>query len=99
MLKTAPVLLSITTVHNVVLFCYFEGDSPTVWYGTSKNKLESKATATTKTYKREDMCAFPATTHLAFIDPGLIHDALMVDLKPDAQYFYQFGSDKVCTGY
>ena len=72
------------------------GDGPTVWYGSAKSKLDYKAVATTKTYKREDMCAFPATSVFAFVDPGFIHDALLTDLKPGVRYFYRFGSEKVC---
>ena len=71
------------------------GDMPTVWYGSAKNKLDFKASATTKTYKREDMCAFPATSIVAFVDPGLIHDALLTGLKPGVRYYYRFGSEKV----
>ena len=71
------------------------GDAPTVWYGTAKKKLDFKASATTKTYKREDMCAFPATSVFAFVDPGLMHDALLTDLKPGLRYYYRFGSEKV----
>ena len=66
-----------------------------MWYGSAKNKLTFKATATTATYKREDMCAFPATSIIAFRDPGLIHDALLTDLTPGVRYFYRFGSEKV----
>ena len=73
----------------------FSGDGPTVWYGSEKKRLDFKATATTKTYKREDMCGFPANSILAFRDPGLIHDALLINLEPGIQYFYRFGSEKV----
>jgi len=80
-----------------VMWISGNGDAPTVWYGSAKNKLDFKASATTKTYKREDMCAFPATSVFAFVDPGLIHDALLTGLKPGLRYYYRFGSEKAMS--
>ena len=78
-----------------IISIQYTGDSPVVWYGTSKDKLSMQADATTKTYKREDMCAFPANSIVAFRDPGLIHDALLTGLQPGVTYYYSFGSAKV----
>ncbi|XP_065072044.1 uncharacterized protein LOC135696546 isoform X2 [Rhopilema esculentum] len=72
-------------------------DSPVVWFGTSKDKLSKQADATTKTYKREDMCAFPANSIVAFRDPGLIHDSLLTGLQPGVTYYYRFGSAKMMS--
>ena len=67
-----------------------------VLVGRAKNNLNTQVKATTKTYKREDMCGFPADSIIAFRDPGFIHDGLLTDLQPATLYFYSFGSPKVC---
>ena len=46
------------------------------------------------TYKASDMCTAPATT-TGFIDPGYIHDVLLIDLHPNTKYYFKYGSSEV----
>lgn len=46
--------------------------------------------AATATYRREDMCGEPATG-LGFIDPGLLHTAVLLGLRAGAEYAYEVG--------
>ena len=72
----------------------YSADTPVVEYGLTKESMTSKSTGTSKTYKGSDMCGIPANL-LGFLDPGYIHDVLLVDLSPVTKYYYSFGSEKV----
>lgn len=76
-------------------FVFASDDPPVVHYGTRPSYLGSIATGTSKTYKKTDMCGPPASLS-GFSNPGFIHDVLITGLIPSTQYFYSYGSYKVC---
>jgi len=63
-----------------------------VYYGTEIGKYTT-ATSNTSTYSHKDMCDSPANKIENFIDPGVIHDAVMTGLSSGKLYYYMFGSD------
>ena len=69
--------------------------APFVAYGTSENSLTDKVQGTSHTYTNTDMCNFPANTSVAkgggFIEPGFMHEAVLVELTPGKRYFYSYG--------
>uniref|UniRef100_A0A7S2PG94 Purple acid phosphatase N-terminal domain-containing protein n=1 Tax=Leptocylindrus danicus TaxID=163516 RepID=A0A7S2PG94_9STRA len=67
--------------------------SPIVFYGTDPEKLTQSEEGKSRTYAASDMCEAPAnkTGPGKFTDPGMLHDVLMKDLKPDTRYFYKVG--------
>lgn len=69
-------------------------DPPVVHYGKDSS-LRFTATGTSKTYQKTDMCGPPASLN-GFSSPGYIHDVLLTGLTPSTQYFYSYGSSKVC---
>ncbi|GLE03047.1 hypothetical protein PINS_up011926 [Pythium insidiosum] len=93
-----PVQLHLALTENEgemrVMWTSAKVSAPMVWYGTSRSRLDRSATATVGTYEASDMCSSPATKVGAqfFRDPGVLHSAVMTDLKPDTTYFYAVGS-------
>jgi hypothetical protein len=69
--------------------------SPRVWYGSAPDQLVYSSIATSTTYHAKDMCHRPAILEGArkFRSPGLLHDALLMDLVPGKRYYYQVGND------
>lgn len=65
---------------------------PTVYYGLSSTSLSSSNQGTTITYGINSMCDAPANNASIWKNPGFIHSALIINLKPSTQYFYKFGS-------
>jgi len=64
-------------------------DTPAVLYGTDPTNLDRISVGTTDTYSMKDLCeVIPAN----FIPPGFMHSAVLTDLKPSTQYYYQYGS-------
>mmetsp|Transcript_8197 Transcript_8197/g.12429 ORF Transcript_8197/g.12429 Transcript_8197/m.12429 type:complete len:615 (-) Transcript_8197:57-1901(-) len=56
--------------------------------GFSRSKHFERANATTTTYHRTDMCGSPANSN-GFHEPGLLHTAVMKDLRPSQKYKYR----------
>ncbi|DBA03006.1 TPA: hypothetical protein N0F65_003194 [Lagenidium giganteum] len=69
--------------------------SPVVRYGTAADNLDQQAVPTASTYHASDLCEAPANIVGArgFRNPGMIFDAVMVELEPHRVYFYQVGSE------
>jgi len=65
---------------------------PVVRYGYSNDVLKFKVTGTSRTYGSNHMCGPPAAAPENFVNPGFSHDVLLTKLKPNTQYFYQFGA-------
>lgn len=75
---------------------FFSDETPVVYYGKDPSLLKFRATGTSKTYQRSDMCGPPASLWICFRNPGYIHDVLLTGLTPSIQYFYSYGSSEVC---
>ena len=80
----------------VILRWFFSDETPVVYYGKDPSLLKFRATGTSKTYQRSDMCGPPASLWICFRNPGYIHDVLLTGLTPSIQYFYSYGSSEVC---
>lgn len=66
---------------------------PLVKIGTEPGRLDQVLEAyESVTYSREEMCGPPAST-VGYVHPGMMHRALLQDLKPDTRYFYQYGAE------
>jgi len=60
-------------------------------YGERPNNLtHSVKHVSTTTYTAADMCGAPATT-IGYRSPGFLHSALIENLRPNTEYFYQVG--------
>lgn len=68
--------------------------APEVRWGTAAGALGRSTAAESVSYGRDDMCGPPATT-VGWLEPGLLHRAVLSDLAPDTEYFYYYG-DEVC---
>ncbi len=68
--------------------------SPVVRWGTRSGELSSSSSATTDTYRREDLCGGVANS-TGYINPGLFHTAKMSGLAPDTRYFYAYGNEVI----
>jgi hypothetical protein len=53
-------------------------------------KNQRSALSEVQTYTREEMCGEPASG-IGWSDPGLLHWAVMEDLKPGSRYVYSVG--------
>ena len=73
---------------------FFLASLPTVYYGVEKSALLLKKHGSSDTYNSTQLCAGPAST-TGFIDPGMIHDVLLEDLRPNTLYYYRYGSADV----
>lgn len=65
---------------------------PEVRWGTDAKALDRTTTADSDTYGLDDMCGPPATT-AGWLEPGLLHRALLADLQPDTEYWYKYGDE------
>ncbi|XP_058961900.2 uncharacterized protein [Pocillopora verrucosa] len=72
-------------------------ETPVVYYGKDPSLLKFRATGTSKTYQRSDMCGPPASLWICFRNPGYIHDVLLTGLTPSIQYFYSYGSSEIMS--
>lgn len=61
-------------------------------YGTAKFSLNQYVIALHSTYTADDLCGSPATD-IGWLDPGMIHYAVIGPLIPGQLYFYRYGSD------
>ncbi|DBB10212.1 TPA: hypothetical protein ACH3X3_001785 [Trebouxia sp. C0006] len=64
--------------------------TPVVMYGTTNGSLTTMVSATTKTYNASSMCGSPANS-TGYIDPGMLHSALLSNLSYNTRYYYQYG--------
>lgn len=69
------------------------GTPEVVWFAPGADGLNYRKEANTTTYTAKDMCGSPATD-FGYRDPGMIHQVVMDNLKPEYKYEYKFGDDK-----
>lgn len=69
-----------------------DAGAPEVRWGTAADKLDRVTAAESATYGRGDMCGPPASTD-GWLDPGLLHRAVLSGLAPDTEYFYYYGDE------
>ena len=69
---------------------------PAVQWGTAPGQLSQSAVGDSTTYTRADMCGPPANT-TGWVEPGLLHGAVMAGLAPSTRYYYRYG-DQVGEG-
>lgn len=69
---------------------------PVAQYGRAQGALEFTVPARTATYGASDMCGGPASGE-GFLDPGMLHTALLTGLEPGQLYWYRVG-DAVSGG-
>lgn len=65
-------------------------------YGTTNGSLTMMVSATTKTYNASSMCGSPANS-TGYIDPGMLHSALLSNLSYNSRYYYQYGDMVSCS--
>ena len=65
---------------------------PVVRWGAAAKALNRTTPADSDSYGLDDMCGPPATT-AGWLEPGLLHRALLTDLQPDAEYWYKYGDE------
>jgi len=70
--------------------------TPVVMYGTTNGSLTMMVSATTKTYNASSMCGSPANS-TGYIDPGMLHSALLSNLSYNTRYYYQYGDMVSCS--
>ncbi|ELR18962.1 diphosphonucleotide phosphatase 1, putative [Acanthamoeba castellanii str. Neff] len=63
---------------------------PQVKFGTSPGNYDQSVGAATSTYRKEHMCGAPANAE-GWRDPGLLHSAVLSNLRPDTRYYYVYG--------
>ena len=78
------------------------GAAPTVRWGTSPDVLAAAASGDSLTYSRADMCGAPANAS-GWMEPGMLHGAVMGGLQPLTAYYYQYGDEvrlaaRLCRG-
>ena len=69
--------------------------APQVQWGLTSSNCTASAAAKSITYGRGDLCGGPAVAE-GWMDPGLLHQAVMTGLIPGQHYYYVYG-DKVCV--
>eukprot|EP00300_Choanocystis_sp_HF-7_P024926 c26527_g1_i1.p1 GENE.c26527_g1_i1~~c26527_g1_i1.p1 ORF type:complete len:585 (+),score=128.53 c26527_g1_i1:97-1755(+) len=65
--------------------------TPTVEYGTVSHAYTESAKGNSSTYTIDDLCAPPANLTSNFLNPGMLHSAVMTGLTPGRKYYYRFG--------
>ncbi|PSC73699.1 inactive purple acid phosphatase 27 [Micractinium conductrix] len=70
------------------------GAAPTVRWGTSPDALAAAAHGDSLTYSRADMCGAPANAS-GWMEPGMLHGAVMGGLQPLTAYYYQYGDKEL----
>ena len=70
------------TTHN--------SSSPEVRWGLQPSQYIHKAAGSSLTYTKNDLCGAPANAE-GWLDPGLLHKALMTDLQAGKRYYYVYG--------
>ncbi|KAL4435011.1 hypothetical protein ABPG77_003836 [Micractinium sp. CCAP 211/92] len=74
----------------LVQFTTRDAAHPVAQYGRAQGALEFVVPARTATYGAADMCGGPASGE-GFLDPGLLHTALLTGLEPGQLYWYRVG--------
>lgn len=74
----------------LVQFTTRNAAQPVAQYGGARGALAFMVPARTATYTADDMCGGPATGE-GFLDPGMLHTALLTGLEPGERYWYRVG--------
>lgn len=74
----------------VVEWTTADATTPVVMYGTVNGSLTMMMSAATKTYNASSLCGAPANS-TGFIDPGMLHTAVLSNLSYNTRYYYQYG--------
>lgn len=77
-----------------VMFVTASFHTPVVEYGRTSGVYTNRATGTSVTYSADMICGSPANITSAgyFINPGVMHDVLLVGLAPSTKYYYRYGT-------
>ena len=65
---------------------------PEVRWGLQSGQYTYEAKGSSLTYIKDDLCGGPANAE-GWLDPGLLHRALMTDLKAGQRYYYIYGDE------
>eukprot|EP00698_Gefionella_okellyi_P020824 TRINITY_DN6617_c0_g1_i1.p1 TRINITY_DN6617_c0_g1~~TRINITY_DN6617_c0_g1_i1.p1 ORF type:complete len:564 (+),score=100.33 TRINITY_DN6617_c0_g1_i1:99-1694(+) len=86
--------LALTSHENEMQVSWNSGaaKSPVVQYGRSSGALHDTAVANTSTYTAHELCGAPATTN-GWMNPGLLHNAVLTGLAANTTYYYRVGED------
>ncbi len=76
----------------LVQWTSLDAKNPEVRWGTDAITLDRTTAADRDSYGLDDMCGPPATT-AGWLEPGLLHRALLTGLEPDTEYFYKYGDE------
>lgn len=74
----------------LVQFTTRDAAQPVAQYGRAGGALEFTVPARSATYGASDMCGGPASGE-GFLDPGMLHTALLTGLQPGERYRYRVG--------
>ncbi len=66
-----------------------EREPATVLYGLSESGLPAKAQSSVDYYTIDQMCGSPANDSKAWVDPGVMHTALLSNLPSSGSFYYQ----------
>ena len=69
--------------------------APEVKWGLSSGNYSASAAGSSITYSRGGMCGGPAAAE-GWMDPGLLHQAVMTDQIPGQRYYYMYGDEVRC---
>lgn len=69
--------------------------NPEVKWGLQQGGYPHTAAAVSVTYSKEDLCGGPAVAE-GWLDPGLLHRAVMTGLEAGQQYHYIYGDKVSC---
>jgi hypothetical protein len=76
----------------VVMWTTATSEAPVAeWDFAGREQLRNQAPAKTATYSAQDMCPGGAADSSAFIDPGMIHRAVLTGLQPGTNYSFRVG--------
>ncbi|KAF6263717.1 Metallo-dependent phosphatase-like protein [Scenedesmus sp. NREL 46B-D3] len=64
--------------------------NPVVKWGSSPGTYTHAVPAASSTYTRQELCGPPANS-VGYVDPGLLHAALLEGLVPGRRYYYSVG--------
>lgn len=69
-------------------------NAPQVKWGTEPGAYTATAFGRSTTYNKFDVCPGRCSTPGYFFDPGMLHYAVMTNLRPGTRYYYTFGDEK-----
>eukprot|EP01126_Amoeba_proteus_P056732 TRINITY_DN716_c0_g1_i1.p1 TRINITY_DN716_c0_g1~~TRINITY_DN716_c0_g1_i1.p1 ORF type:complete len:653 (-),score=133.46 TRINITY_DN716_c0_g1_i1:155-2068(-) len=94
-LKDFPSGIHLSLTHDpsqmVVMWTTKTKGHPVVQYGEMGNGQKFLVQAETTTYAPDDMCPGGPADSSGFIDPGMIHRAILIGLKESTNYSYRVG--------